>query len=80
MVGNIKKLKFTKWSWRLKYPNMLQDPQKEDNNTKNKLVNKWKIIINKKINLATIPTKYSYIMLFQKPEQIGVKELPVILE
>jgi len=58
---------------------MLQDPQKEDNNTKNKLVNKWKIIINKKINLATIPTKYSYIMLFQKPEQIRVKELPVIL-
>lgn len=60
---------------------MLQDPQKEDNNTKNKLVNKLKIIItgNKKINLATIPTKYSYIMLFQKPEQIRVKELPVIL-
>lgn len=60
---------------------MLQDPQKEDNNTKNKLVNKLKIIItgNKKINLATIPTKYSYIMPFQKPKQIRVKELPVIL-
>ena len=58
---------------------MLQDPQKEDNNTKNKLVNKWKIIINKKINLATIPTKYFNNMLFQKPEQIRVKELQVIL-
>lgn len=58
---------------------MLQDPQKEDNNTKNKLVNKWKIIINKKITLETIPTKYSYIMQFQKPEQIRVKELPIIL-